>query len=73
MKNLFKGLARDLGAADPDQLCDQLMLLYDGAMITASMDSDPSGAAKARAMAAGLFEAQTKRRPPKGKKGRASK
>jgi len=28
-------------------------------MITASMDSDPSGAAKARAMAVGLLDAHT--------------
>jgi len=70
MKNLFRDLARDAGAADPDQLGDQLMLLYDGAIITASMDSDASGAAKARAMAAGLLDAQTKRPRSDGKKGR---
>jgi AcrR family transcriptional regulator len=73
MKNLFRDLARDAGAADPDQLGDQLMLLYDGAMITASMDSDPSGAAKARAMAAGLLDAQTKRPRPDVKKEAAPK
>jgi AcrR family transcriptional regulator len=62
MRNLFRQLAREFGAVDPDQLSDQLMLLYDGATITASMDLDPSGAAKARAMAAALLDASKKGR-----------
>jgi AcrR family transcriptional regulator len=67
MRNLFVDLARNFDAPDPTQLGDQLMLLYDGATITASMDGDPTGAAKAHAMAARLLDAQIKR-PPNGLK-----
>jgi AcrR family transcriptional regulator len=70
MRTLFAQLARDAGAADPEALGGQLMLLYDGATITASMDGDPSIAATARSMAAGLLDAQTKQPAGESKKTR---
>ncbi|HVY38908.1 MAG TPA: TetR/AcrR family transcriptional regulator [Polyangia bacterium] len=54
---LFASLARDLGAADHAALGRQLMLLYDGAVVGASMDRDPRVARQARAMAEALLEA----------------
>lgn len=68
MRNFFTELARDCGAADPKQLGEQLMLLYDGATITASMDGNLTGAATARSVAAGLIDAQTRRLAPDSKK-----
>ena len=70
MRALFAQLARDAGAADPEALGDQLMLLYDGATITASMDGDPSGAVTARSMAAALLDAQTRQPAGESKKTR---
>jgi AcrR family transcriptional regulator len=70
MRSLFAQLARGAGAADPEALGDQLMLLYDGATTTASMDGDPSGAATARSMAAGLLDAQTSQPADESKKTR---
>ena len=64
VRDLFIQLARDLGAADPEALGRQLVLLYDGAIVNASMDRDPGAAAAARAMAAALLDAQTSARPP---------
>ena len=57
MRELFTGLARDAGAADPAELGRRLVLLYDGATVAASMDHDPSAAAVARAMAGALLDA----------------
>jgi AcrR family transcriptional regulator len=57
-------LSSEAGAADPQRLADQLMLLYDGAHVGAGMDRDPSGAAAtARAAAEVLLEAATARGP----------
>jgi AcrR family transcriptional regulator len=58
LRGLFTELARDLGAADPAELGRQLVLLYDGATVAASMDRDPAAAAEARAMAAALLDAR---------------
>ena len=59
VRALFTDLAREAGAADPDDLARQLHLLYDGAGVTARMDRDPSAATTARAAAALLFDAAT--------------
>jgi len=61
-RDLFTRLARDLGAADPERLGRQLVLLYDGAIVGASMDRDPGVPAEARAMAEALLDAQTSAR-----------
>ena len=57
MRSLFIDLAREAGAVDPERLAQQLLLLYDGAGIGAWMDRDPSTAAAARTVAAGLVDA----------------
>jgi AcrR family transcriptional regulator len=55
--SLFYDLAREAGAKDPKQLAQQLVLLYDGAGISAWMDRDPSADATARTVAAALVAA----------------
>jgi AcrR family transcriptional regulator len=45
---LFLGLATDTGAADPEQLAESLVVLYDGAVATAQMDRAPRAAQTAR-------------------------
>ncbi|HYZ55736.1 MAG TPA: hypothetical protein VE733_19850, partial [Streptosporangiaceae bacterium] len=56
-RNLFTDLARQAGAADPDQLGQQLNVLYDGAELTARMDHNPNIAAATRNVVAVLLEA----------------
>jgi AcrR family transcriptional regulator len=57
LRSLFRDLARDAGARDPEQLALQLMLLYDGAAISAWMDHNPSAAEAARSVATALVDA----------------
>jgi AcrR family transcriptional regulator len=59
VRDLFTGLAREAGAADPEGLARQLHLLYDGASLSARMDQDPSAAIAARVAAAALLDAQS--------------
>jgi AcrR family transcriptional regulator len=54
---LFADLATEAGATDPERLARQLVLLYDGAGISAWMDHDPSVANTARTVAATLVDA----------------
>jgi AcrR family transcriptional regulator len=54
---LFADLARAAGVIDPDTLAHQLVLLYDGAMISARMDRDHNAAATARVVATALVDA----------------
>lgn len=56
LRDLFTDLAAEAGAADPESLGRQLHLLYDGAMLSARMDHDPTAAASARAAAAALLD-----------------
>ncbi|MEV6487810.1 TetR/AcrR family transcriptional regulator [Actinoplanes sp. NPDC051633] len=56
-RGLFTELARDAGVPDPEALTEQLMLLYDGAMVGARMDRAPGKAAAARAVAEVLVDA----------------
>lgn len=58
VRGVFTDLARELGAAEPGQLGSQLLLLYEGAMLGASMDRDPAVARQARQMAETLLDAQ---------------
>jgi AcrR family transcriptional regulator len=69
---LFTELARDAGAADPERLGQQLVLLYDGASVGASMDGGRAAARTGRVMAEVLLDAQT---PPtrRGKRTASSK
>jgi AcrR family transcriptional regulator len=55
--DLFRGLVRDAGAAHPDALAAQLVLLYDGATVSARMDRNPAAGATARAIAGALVDA----------------
>ncbi len=59
IRTLFTDLARDAGAAKPEQLALQLVLLYDGAAVAAQMDRDPQAAKSARTMAAQMLDAAT--------------
>jgi len=56
-RNLFLDLAREAGAADPKTLASQLCLIYDGAVVSAWMDRDPTAAATAIAVATALVDA----------------
>jgi AcrR family transcriptional regulator len=58
-RDLFVELARDAGAADPDALAAQLVILYDGTSVGARMDRRPDVAATARTVAAALLDAAT--------------
>jgi AcrR family transcriptional regulator len=59
VRSLFVDLAEAAGAVDPQLLARQLVLLYDGATVTARMDRDRGAAATARAIAAQLLAAAT--------------
>ncbi len=48
VRTLFLDLATDAGAADPKQLAESLVVLYDGAVTTAQMDNAPRAAQTAR-------------------------
>src|SRR6204780_1906499 len=48
---LFTDLAKEAGAVDPDRVAQQLRLLYDGAMVSAHVDTSGNAVAAARAMA----------------------
>jgi AcrR family transcriptional regulator len=54
---LFFDLAQEAGARDPKALAQQLVLLFDGAAISAWMDRDPSAEAAARTVATALVDA----------------
>ena len=57
LHELFYDLARQAGAKDAKALAQQLVLLFDGAGISAWMDRDPSVETAARTIAAGLVDA----------------
>jgi len=50
-------LARQAGAAEPERLVRQLVLLYDGVTVAAQMDRNRTAGAEARALAADLIAA----------------
>ncbi len=56
LRELFIGLAAELGVVDPAGLARQLVLLYDGATIAAQLDRDPTSAVVAKAAAAALLD-----------------
>jgi AcrR family transcriptional regulator len=55
-RELLTDLARDAGAADPDALAQQLMLIYDGAITGVRMDHRPDVGAAARETAEVLVD-----------------
>lgn len=56
LRRRFEKLGGELGAADPRQLADQLVMLYDGAIIGAAMDRDAGAPARARSLASLLLD-----------------
>lgn len=57
LRAMFTDLAAQAGVADPVTVARTLHLLYDGAMLSARMDRDPSAAHDARAAAEALLDA----------------
>jgi AcrR family transcriptional regulator len=57
VRSLFLDLASEAGAPDPERLAGQLVLLYDGAGISAWMDHNPETAQASKSMAATLIDA----------------
>jgi AcrR family transcriptional regulator len=57
LHDLFYDLAAEAGAADPKGLARKLVLLYDGAGISAWMDHDPAAGTAAGAIARALIDA----------------
>jgi len=57
VRGLFVELAAEAGIADPEQLADQLRIIYDGGSIAANLDHNPGIAPTARAAARILIEA----------------
>jgi AcrR family transcriptional regulator len=68
LRSLFVDLAKNAGARNPEQLAQQLMLLYDGAGISAWMDHDASAAQAARSVAGALVDAALSERTQPGKR-----
>ncbi|WP_306207376.1 TetR/AcrR family transcriptional regulator [Actinoplanes sp. RD1] len=54
-RELFTRLARDAGAADPETLAAQLVVLYNGALYGTRMEQGPGPVLTARAIAATLL------------------
>jgi len=57
VRALLTDLARDAGAASPDVLAQQLVMLYDGATTSAQLDGDKHAAVVARQVAETLVDA----------------
>jgi AcrR family transcriptional regulator len=57
VRSLFLDLAIDSGAPDPERLAEQLVLLYDGAGISAWMDRNPGAARTSTSVALTLIDA----------------
>jgi AcrR family transcriptional regulator len=71
-RRLFVELAQAAGAAHSEQLGRQLALLYDGAIIGASVDRDPLAAKEALTVARMLLDAETPRAAKKAGTARTS-
>ena len=57
LHGFLRDLAAAAGAPDPDQLASQIHLLYDGAMLAASLDGNPGVTAASRSAAEALLDA----------------
>lgn len=62
IRNLFADLATEAGADDPAKVSEQLVLLYDGATVSAQMDKNPRVAAHAKSLAERILDAACVRR-----------
>jgi len=72
LKTLFARLAGEAGARDPVEASHELALLYDGALIGASMDASPEVAVRARRIAEKILEEHITDRPARPAKARPS-
>jgi AcrR family transcriptional regulator len=63
LRALLAEVADGAGTADPAALADHLMLLVEGAIVTAHVEQDTAAAARAATAAAVLLDAATTRRP----------
>jgi AcrR family transcriptional regulator len=57
IRELFTRLAKEAGARNPALLAQQLVMLYDGALVSAQMDGNIAAAGSAKTMAAALLDA----------------
>jgi AcrR family transcriptional regulator len=57
VRSRLVGLAEEAHAAHPDRLAQQLLLLYDGALVSATMNRNPEMAETARGVAETLIDA----------------
>jgi AcrR family transcriptional regulator len=65
----FTSLAREAGAANPEQLGQQLVLLYDGASVAAHLDRNHNAASLARELAGQMLSSTCPENPAQIKKG----
>jgi AcrR family transcriptional regulator len=63
--DLFRQLTGELGARDPEDMSRQLSLLYDGALVGASLDANPAAATEARSLAERILDEAVAR--PRGR------
>jgi AcrR family transcriptional regulator len=64
LRQLFGGLVRDAGAADPDELVEELVVVLRGAMTSALLDGPQGVAQRARRTAEHLLAAHLSRSTP---------
>jgi AcrR family transcriptional regulator len=57
-RELFASLAAELGAAHPERLARQLLVLYEGGLQGATVEEDTAPAREARSMAEALLDAE---------------
>jgi AcrR family transcriptional regulator len=71
MLDLFTSLAREASAANPAQLGQQFLLLYDGASVAGHLDRNQNAASLSRELAAQLLSSACPKAPARMKKGAA--
>jgi AcrR family transcriptional regulator len=63
LRQLFRGLVRETGIEDSDELVEELIVVLRGAMISALVDGPQGAAARARSTAEHLLSARREHRP----------